>query len=556
MARRPRTGIGVATSPWTPLVLSASRRARRSQSVSNLYLLGRAYALRFSDLRAQAKAAGEAGEVSRLEQSSQHDLANARSAYRDVLAKASRCYFAHHDLGVLELGTKRPDARSAFAHFVSALRINPSYTDARRKLILMYLQRNQHEQAAPQLAALLKQQPEDDVARMQYISSLSQLGRYPEAEAEVRSLLAKKPDRAAYRDLLAQVRLKQGHIDEALGLYRDLARANPSSAAPYVGMLRCIEALRASSPQVRPPVDYMLYALRGLHRLERDPAARKKLSEDIARVEAARHQPEVDPKQPITEDQVLRVLQTGPEEKDRARAIYWFVSRDKPVSPTAVRAIAGRIGPHRESAPGVRALAVRALGHVGGSAMLRLMRLALDDGDAAVRVATVDAMLAVGERDPRVRKAIVAILMAHGIDPDHAVDAARRVACLQLLGAHLDLPEEADDSMHRKAFHAWIHGAEAEDAIATGLEAYGRLNDRFPEHVALPFLRSKSAVLVKVAYELMAQEQRKANATQGQARSAWLALLPALGPDAWTPDALQATRQRLEAWRARAPGAR
>lgn len=537
--------------PVEALVVEATRRARRTASVANVYLQARAYGLRFAQAREQAKASQGAEERERLERGAEQDLANALSAYREVLTLDSRCYFAHHDMAVLESTRRKRERRRAFDHLVQALRINERYLDARRKLILLYLEGKQTDNAVSQLEALLRQDPEDHVARLQATVGLAELGRFLDAERHLAILISRQPNHPGYLDMQGQIAIGLGRPHDALETFRRLARINPNVPQPFVGMMRAAEAMRELAPTDPVPFDDMLFALRGLLRIERDEEKRARLEKDIQMVETARlgPTPGSDPKSMPQAQQVLLALKHAPDEQDRARAIYWFLTRDEPIDAEVLREIAKRLPASVEPSSGVRTFAVRALGHAGGTAVAPLVLLALEDEVAEVRGAAVDTLAGIGMRDPKARRPLAIALLARQ-ESDGAVAAAIRHTVLRWEGRVLELPAEEGDEAHRAAFAAYLASDDGVDLLASGLEQYDVLGDRYPTKALAAFLDVASGTLARSAYEALGRQIGRAG---GDGVKSWLASRPMLETAAFRAEAWPATRRVLSAWAATHP---
>ena len=535
--------------PLDAMVNTYTRRARRNQTVDNLYLLGRAYGLRFTEARTLASKSQSAAARERLEAKAARDLASAQSTYRDALKADGRCYFAYHDLGVLELKRKRRSKRAAYDQFVRALQINGRYVDAVRKLVLLYLEGDQYDLAAQQLRRLLRLEPDDTIARTQLVAALTKLSLYDDALRQLDALLAAKPRHAPYLDLKAQVLAKQHRYDEALALYRDIARANPSVPTAFVGMLRTLQEQKKADPGASPRFDDFLFALRGLHRLERDPTRRAKIEEDIAQLEAVQHQPARAPNRPITAEDVLAVLAASPNEEDRARAIYFFLSREEPVTPRILKAIAKHLAEATEPATRVRILAVRALGHVGGTAVSGMVRLSLNDRDASVRAAAVDTLARIAARDPTAASALSVVLGLVVDDRDVGVSAAAREAILRIHDERLHVPADAPARAHAAAFRAWWQGDVGTDRLATGLGRVPTLPDKFPEDVLLAYLDHDAMLVGRAAYEALSRVE----APPGSTRATWLAARPRFADEAWKQESWEDVRNALRSWSRRRP---
>ena len=66
------------------------------------------------------------------------DDGSARATYREVLGLAPRCYFALHDLALLDLRRQPPDVVSAERNLLQAVQVNPRYVTGHRKLAVLY----------------------------------------------------------------------------------------------------------------------------------------------------------------------------------------------------------------------------------------------------------------------------------------------------------------------------------------------------------------------------------------------------------------------------------
>ncbi len=539
------------------MVRKYATAARRDPSLANLYLLGRGNALRYVWRRNRIKNEKNVLERTNHERRAPRDYSDAVAAYRDVMKKEPRCYFAYHDLGMLELARAKPNRRRAFDYLVQALHINDRYIDARRKLILMYLEGKQFPEAIPLLVRLIQQEPADRIARVQLINAYAKVGRYDVARSHLSPLLQTEPNNPVFRDLSAQLDSKVGRADQAIATYRGLAKENPTSPAPFLGILRIIESKRTAKQQFK--LEDYHFALSGIMRIERDPARRAALQRDLEKLERAMAAPKTprDPNKPPSESEIIAVLDRGTLEQ-RRQALLYVLTREENPSPAIMKAVMRRIAARTESDPASRVIAVRTLGRRGGSALIPLIRLALRDANEHVRSQAADTLTRIAERDGRVSRSVMIILGRHALAPEIEFPAAVRLHILRLAEAHLDVDSKSSDREHREAFRTWWRTPRVEDLIIQGLDGYDRLGDRFAEQILGPFVRSPSFLVFKTAWRaleahrtvMMADGGAKAG---GATRLAWFRAMPRYVESSCVPANHNTGRTALEAWLARAP---
>jgi tetratricopeptide (TPR) repeat protein len=482
------------------LVGRAERAARRDGSVVNLYCLARAYGVRAEWNRAQAKAVRDGG-AERL-RAAEADHASALATYRDLLQRAPRCYFAYHDMGVLELQRKAGDVRQAFQHFGTAYRLNSRFTPTQRQLITLYVQRKQTDVALALLQRLVELEPDDDEARRKLALALAETKQYEAAYAQVEHLVRRDARNPAYLLLRAHLDAETGKLERALSTYKRLVRINRSVPVPFLGMLTVLGRMHEQG--VGEHWEDLLFALRGLKRLTQDPERLADLDARIRRAEHAMAAPPGggDDATPDT-GQLLHALD-APDERRRIQALLMLITREEAPTPAVLRAIAGHLDARREPSPGVRAGAVRAIGRLSGSRLAPLLRHALRDADPRVRAEAADTLVGIGRRDPPTAKPLLAMLGAHLDDADPEVETAVRQGVLRLAGATLGhVAEESDEAAHRRAFRTWWEGPEGESAQIDALDRYHRIGDKSPDQVIVPYLSSRSFFVWKAAYEAL-----------------------------------------------------
>lgn len=535
------------------LVGKYERALRRQPAVENRYLLARAHGLRAAEQVEQAKAR-TGGEAARLAALAARDRDEARRLYADVLRDAPRCYFAHHDLGVLALQDAPPDEARAFAHFNDAYRIHPRYTPTLRQLVNLYAARKQHEAAVGLLRAILDVEGEDDEGRLRLAGLLGELGRHAEAAAEVERLLARpRPDPRAYL-AQAQLDLALGRLDRASGTFRRLMAANPSAPGPYVGLLRAAQARREADPKDRGALEDALEALKGLYRLERDAERREALGRDLQGLERALAAPAGDAAPPPSVARALEALGHA-DERARLQAVLYLLTREEVPSPEEqreiLRALSGRVTPAGEPAPQVRAAVVGALGRLYGTAWLWVTRKGLRDPDPRVVAQTADTLVGIARRDGNAQGAVVAALALGAERPDALASAACRLGVLALLGVRLlGVEDDAGEEEHRRAFGQWLASAVGQDRISEALRAYGRVGDPHAHEVLLPWLERGDSFVGRAAVAALAETRARVREDD---LKAWYARLPGADHARLDRAGFDALKPALLAWAREAP---
>ena len=531
--------------------------ARRDPSLANLYLLGRGNALRYVWRRDRIKSETNVLERTKHQRRAPRDYSDAVSAYRDVLKKEPRCYFAYHDLGMLELAREKPDRRRAFDYLVQALRINDRFVDARRKLILMYIEGKQYSEAIPLLVTLVRHEPNDRIARVQLINAYAKVGHFDVARSHLRPLLQADPKNPLFRDLSAQLDAKVGRTTQAIATYRTLATENPTTPTPFLGILRIIEAKRAANQKFS--LEDYHFALSGIMRIERDPKRRAVLQKDLDTLEHAMAAPKTprDPNRLPSDAEIMAVFERGTLEQRRQGMLYVLTRKEEP-SPAVMKAVMRRIAARTESDPACRVVAVRTLGRRGGTSMIPLIRLALRDTNEHVRSEAADTLTRIAERDGRISRSVMLILGRHALARGIEFPAAVRLHILRLAGAHLDVDEKSTDGEHRDAFRTWWRSARVEDLVIQGLDGYDRLGDRFAEQIVGPFVRSPSFLVFRSAWRAL-EAHRVAMLADGgakagtAARATWLRAMPRYVESACVLAKHKSLRAALEDWLARTP---
>jgi HEAT repeat protein len=317
----------------------------------------------------------------------------------------------------------------------------------------------------------------------------------------------------------------------------------------FLGILEVVQA--QTDGKLRPDSRDVLFALRGLLRIERDEANRARLVEDIRRIEHELAAPAGEGNgSPATLEQLLHALKS-PDAGQRAHALLRLMLRKEDPTPATVRAIAGHVAPSAEPEPAVRAGAVRALGRMSGSVLAPLLRASIEDPDERVQVEAVDTLTAVARRDAAIVGAVVAVLgrYAEGGATERAT--AARQAVLSLTGTTLDgVGDESDPAAWRAAFLAWWRGPRGIDERVRALAGYQRLGDATPYQILAHYVEAEDFFVFREAVRAL----RAAAAQPADERQrAWYGRMPDAAEAALTQERWQASRAAFRAWLADAP---
>ncbi len=544
-----RAAVRRGTAP-KQLVERALRAVAREDSVTKSYLLARAYGVQAQWHRARESQAKAPAVKQRHARDAQRAHGEALAAYRHVLGRAPRCYYAAHDMGVLTLQSDANATRAAFDHFSVAYRINDRFTPTLRQLIALYLAGKQVDIAVPLLEGLLALEPKDEEARARLVAVYTSLGKTEPAYAQLERLLAKRPSSIAFLALRADLDTRTARYDRAMNTYQRLARANPNVPTGFVGMISVIQK-RAAKGEPRDVKNY-LFALKGLYRLERDPKRREAILKDIRRAEHMLANPgRQTTKGPPSTPQLLHMLES-PDEKVRVTAARYLLGREEPPTPDILRKLAPRLSPAVEPLAPMRLVVVSGLGRVSGSRLAPLLRTALADPSLPVRIATVDTLVSIARRDSRISGAVIAVLGLSVEARDVELAAASRTGILSLTDTFLSgVGDESDDAAWAAAFKAWWTGASGIDVQIRALNGFHEFKDHNPEQILLPYLTSPDFFVWRAAYRAL---ERSAAAVRDPSRKRWLDARPLISAERLIRANWSALKTELAPWVAARPG--
>ena len=481
---------------------NARRTNDTAVQVQRLYLLARAQGLAFKKYTEKAASARVASDRTQNQKDARKAYADAMATYQRVVQLERDCYFAWHDMGIIELQQEKANKRVAAGHLLKARRIHPRYPDPLRPLTLVYREAGQWSEVVSLLTELLRLEPEDLVARSNLAQAYAKLNRHQEAQREAMELRRRDPNNPGWRVLEAQLQFEAGQVDAAQRAFRKLADEMPTHPGPLQGYLRCLEWKRKRGEPVSGPE--LLFALDGLYRLEPDKARRAKLREQIQNIKrqmAEQAKPQSGSGKPPTLAQVAKLLEHPKAEYRQKVMEYIFGVGERP-PPVLLKAVMGRLDHKVEPEESIRAMAVDVAGRHMGFGWLAILRLIpTKDPSRAVRLAAFDAIVRMAEPRETGRSAGILILARFLGDPDQKVAAVARLGIEQLSKARLRAPENATVTQHAEAFRTWWDGPEGTAVKIEALSAYHRVKDAYVEEILLPWLDDKDFFVRRAAWE-------------------------------------------------------
>ena len=543
--------------------------ARRSNDtaveVRRLYLLARAHGLAFKKYAEQAAAARVASDRAQNQKDARKASAEAMATYQRVVKLDKDCYFAFHDMGIIELQQENPNKRVAAGYLLQARRIHPRYPDPLRPLTLVYSEAGQWSEVVSLLTSLLRLEPEDLVARSNLAQAYAKLKRHPDAQREVRELRRRDPGNPGWRVLEAQLMFEAGQVDAAQQAFRKLADEMPTQPSPLQGYLRCLEWKRERGDPVDPRD--ILFGLDGLYRLTPGKAQRAQILAQINSIKkqmAERAKPQSGSGKPPTLEEVAKLLEHPKAEVRRKVMEYIFGVGERP-PPVLLKAVMGRLDHKVESDESVRAMAVDVAGRYMGFGWLSVLRLIPEqDPSRAVRLAAFDALVRMSEPRETGRFAGILILARSLGDRDAKVAGVARVGITQLSKARLRTAEDASEATRASAFRTWWAGPEGIAVKIEALTSYHRVKDAYVEEILLPWLDDKDFFVRRAAWEAFGNVGTYLETPEGsawyerhrpgaQAFMAWLKRRPAPPTGNMTPENETALADAMRRWRETRP---
>ena len=480
----------------------AARRAGNDEMIKRQYLLGRAHGKNFESLRRAALEARNAGQKQAVLDNAEAARRLAVRAYLEsIRLSQDRCYFAYHDVAVLELQRAQSNAAQAVAYLRRSHQINPRYPGPLRKLALVYREAKQYGDVIIVLRKLLRLEPRDIVAKTTLAAALAETNRIAESRQIVAELLRADPENVGYRTLGANLDLKEGKLDAAQATFRRLAESSPTNPLPLEGFLRCLEEKRKK--KLPPDPDDYIWAMNRMYRLERRKDVREKLLaqiENLKKQKAEQAGVKNDGKPPSAED--LAAWMKGSDEARRYKIVSFLNAVNQPPPKALLDAIMSRLSAKSEPSARIRAVAVEIAGRQLGWGWMPIARLVTaQDPDARVRAAGIDAIIRMADQGATARAAAILTAGLFLEDRDRSVAATARLGILALGSGRLRIEDDAPDHEHRAAFRTWWDGAQGEDLQIESLRRYPELKDPFVDDVLRAYAQKSSFFIRQAAYE-------------------------------------------------------
>ena len=159
---------------------------------------------------------------------------DSESLWRRALAVTSGNDVAHNGLAHVLL--KRGQAAEAIPHFEAAVKIRPTFSDARNNLAVALTEAGRPLEAIEQLEKMLAANPEHLEARYNLGNALITAGRPQDGAREYYRVIAANPRHAKAHYNLANVFLQYGEFDGAIAEYRKTLELEPTHADAYYNM--------------------------------------------------------------------------------------------------------------------------------------------------------------------------------------------------------------------------------------------------------------------------------------------------------------------------------
>jgi serine/threonine-protein kinase len=158
------------------------------------------------------------------------ELGASRAAARLLRAGLARHpgdFWLHHDLGLVEQGTRPPRTEEAVLHFTAAVALRPDSPAARNNVAVALRDHGRLAEAETELREAVRLRPADPEAHSNLGVVLRALGRPREAEAEYREALRLRPDYADAHSNLGVLLRARGEHGEAAAHFREALRLRP-----------------------------------------------------------------------------------------------------------------------------------------------------------------------------------------------------------------------------------------------------------------------------------------------------------------------------------------
>lgn len=164
----------------------------------------------------------------------EEDYDTAEKMLKELVKKEPKNHEVHHNLGVLEFS--RGKYKEAINYFKKSLEHKPDYFQSQFLMADCYrnLEDSKNAEKALKKAVEIKY---DEFALINLADTEIKLGKFKEAEEIYEKILAKSPNSSEASVGLAQIRISQGKINEAMGMVNKAISTGGSSDANYVKAL-------------------------------------------------------------------------------------------------------------------------------------------------------------------------------------------------------------------------------------------------------------------------------------------------------------------------------
>ena len=159
---------------------------------------------------------------------------DSETLFRHALAATKDNWLAHINLG--EALREKGDIDGAIRQYEAAVRLAPSFPDARVNLGVALAKKGQIEEAICQYQDALRLNPGHANAHYNLGNALGKKGQSEEAIREYQEAIRVKPDHAEAHDNLGIALAKRGQTDEAIRHYQEALRLKPYLADAHNGL--------------------------------------------------------------------------------------------------------------------------------------------------------------------------------------------------------------------------------------------------------------------------------------------------------------------------------
>jgi tetratricopeptide (TPR) repeat protein len=165
------------------------------------------------------------------------DLRTAEDICGDLLKDQNTSPIALNLLGMIYL--KQNQLEKALAQFERASRVNPKFAPSHINMANVYMAIGSYSAAASSFKEAMELSSKDPVVRLRYARTLTLLKQDEKAEAFLKDIIQKEPDKIAYRRALADVLIEQHKYQEARRELMDLLKLDTKNIDAAVLLADC-----------------------------------------------------------------------------------------------------------------------------------------------------------------------------------------------------------------------------------------------------------------------------------------------------------------------------